>query len=104
MALRAENRRGWWMNSASWPEGPQHISPGQSESGAARLSAALGSLTRFRSKPCKGETSGRPYCSALSELSALWFAYPGRRYALPWAGMLRPFGPITMAGVKVGCH
>ena len=33
-----------------------------------------------------------PDSCALSGLENCWFIYPGRRCALPWAGMLRPFG------------
>jgi hypothetical protein len=40
-------------------------------------------LTRF---------GGGQRCAALSGLVVLVVRYPGRRFALPWAGLSQPFG------------
>ena len=66
-------------------------SPGQSDAKRQRRpgypAQGSGSL-----KGCNSVTSDYEPCRSLSGCFALWHAHPGRRFALPWARLCKPFG------------
>jgi hypothetical protein len=86
------------------PEGPQQISPGQSEavSAAERRRAALGSGYQDCLSP---ERAKQPTCFALSAFQGYEYSQTltqgggnarVTRIALPWADLLRPFRPAAL--------